>query len=161
MIPELAGYTPTDLAAASPTGLALVEEKIAEVIKTLEDELDNLAKVDFPTSGHIAKGSFGSVGPSALLALHHAKAHGVVTDTLTDLRTDLLDFQKAIHEARQLIKTTDENAEGNALALLKSTEDLDLGAYAYQQAQVDHRNDVATATPETSDTTGTSDGGEG
>ncbi|NHA01640.1 hypothetical protein G5V59_22940 [Nocardioides sp. W3-2-3] len=101
MIPELAGYTPAALANATPKGLALVEERISQVITAIDLQADLLDEVDFPTKGHIAKGSFGGGGRSATLALHHARAHGVVTTTLKDLRTDLVKFRTAIREAQK------------------------------------------------------------
>ena len=153
-IPELAGYTPTDLATASPEGLALVEERITQVIADLEDQLTELAKVDFPTQGHIAKTSFGGGDRSPLLALHHARAHNVVTTTLDQLKKDLEGFKLAIGEAANLLRETDGAAHDDARAILKATEEnLDLGDLHYQEAQVEHRNDVATATPEENGTT--------
>lgn len=147
MIPELAGYTPAVLADASPKGLALVEERITTVIGTINDELDTLDEVDFSTKGHIAKGSFGSGGHPATLALHHARAHGVVTTTLKDLRSDLVQFRDAIREARNLLKQKDEQAEADVAVILQRTEDLDLGTQARPEAQVQHANDVATDEP--------------
>lgn len=147
VLPELAGVSPLDLATVSPSGLALVEDKINLVITTLNDEIDLLHEVDFPTNGHIAKGSFGGGERSPLLALHHARAHGVVVTTLSDLRRDLVDFRSAIREAKQLIRDTDEQAESDVLRILQRTNDLDLGQNALPEAQQQHRNDTATDQP--------------
>ncbi len=155
MIPELAGYTPAALAAAAPKGLALVEQNISAVIKTIEEQEEVLNKVQFPVKGHIAKGSFGGAGPSAVLAQHHARAHGVVSTTLKDLREDLVKFRDAIHAAQKLLKDTDEQAAADALVLLQGTEDIDLGTQARPEAQVQHANDVATDEPVPVGTTGT------
>lgn len=147
MIPELAGYTPAALANATPKGLALVEERISQVITAIDLQADLLDEVDFPTKGHIAKGSFGGAGRSATLALHHARAHGVVTTTLKDLRTDLVKFRTAIREAQKLLKDKDEQARADALTLLQGTENIDLGTQARPEAQIQHANDVATDEP--------------
>lgn len=147
MIPELAGYTPAALAKASPKGLALVEERITAVINTIKVQMDVLDEVDFPVEGHIAKGSFGSGGQPATLALHHARAHGVVGSTLKDLRSDLVKFRTAIREARNLIAERDEQARADVATILQRTEDLDLGTQARPEAQVRHANDVATDEP--------------
>ncbi|MEV4999544.1 hypothetical protein [Nocardioides sp. LML1-1-1.1] len=147
MIPELAGYTPAALATASPKGLALVEERISAVIKTIDYQMDVLDEVDFPVKGHIGKQSFGGGGHPALLALHHARAHGVVTTTLKDLRSDLVKFRTAIREARTLLKDKDEQARADVATILQRTEDLDLGTQARPEAQVQHANDVATDEP--------------
>ncbi len=154
MIPELAGYTPAALAKASPQGLALVEERISAVIKTIDVQTDKLDEVDFPTNGHIAKGSFGGGGRPATLAEHHARAHGVVATTLTDLRSDLVAFRTAIQEARRLLKDRDEQAKNDALTLLQRTENLDLGTQARTEAQIQHAGDVATDEPVPTGTTG-------
>lgn len=149
MLPELAGYSPAQLAASSPTGLALVEEKISSVITRLNDEIDKLKEVDFPTNGHIAKRSFGGGDRSMDLAVHHARAHGVVVTTLTDLRRDLREFREAIREAKLLLAKRDDEAESEVLLVLQRTQSIDLGHNALPEAQVQHRNDVATDTPVT------------
>ncbi len=147
MLPELAGYSPVELASSSPQGLELVEEKITSTIKTLSSEIDLLNEADFPAKGHIAKASFGGGDRSPTLALHHARAHGVVVTTLTDLRRDLREFREAIRAARALIRKKDDEAESEVLLVLQRTRDLDLGQNVLPTAQVQHRNDVATDAP--------------
>lgn len=154
MLPGLAGYTPVDLASSSPTGLALVEDKITEVLKILNIELERLHEVDFPVKGHISKASFGGGDRSPILALHHARAHGVVVTTLKDLRRDLRQFRDAIREARTLLDERDREAQSELLLVLQRTNDLDLGQNALPDAQVQHRNDVATDTPTTTEEQG-------
>ncbi len=148
VLPGLVGIKPIDLATASPAGLELVEDQITLVITTLNDEIEALQAVDFPTNGHIAERSFGRGERSPLLALHHARAHGVVVDTLRDLRRDLRDFRGAVQEARTLLRDTDQQAEADAVLVLQRTESLDLGATAYDDAQVNHVNTQASDTPE-------------
>lgn len=154
MLPGLAGYTPVDLASSSPDELALVEDKINKVLETLRIELLKLDEIDFPAKGHISKASFGGGDRSPVLALHHARAHGVVVTTLKDLRRDLREFRDSIREARSLLAESDQEAQGEVLLLLQRTNDLDLGQNVLPQAQVQHRNDVATDTPTTTEEQG-------
>lgn len=142
MLPELAGFTPAALAAAPRQELEVVEDEITKVIKVLNDEITALAENEFPVKGHIAHRSFGGGARSPLLADHHARAHGVVVDTLVDLRKDLRDFREAVRDARRLIREKDEEAEVDIRMVLVRTENLDLGTDAYTQAQQDHRNDT-------------------
>lgn len=142
MIPELAGFTPAALASAPPRELEVVEDEITKVIKVLNDEISALEENEFPVKGHIAHHSFGGGSRSPLLAEHHARAHGVVVDTLGDLRKDLRDFREAVRDARRLLRDKDEEAEVDIKLVLARTEGLDLGTDAYTQAQYDHRDDT-------------------
>ncbi|WP_435770116.1 hypothetical protein [Nocardioides sp. SYSU DS0651] len=135
------------MASSSPKGLELVEEKISAVIVTLNTELTALQEVDFPAKGHIPRRSFGGGEPSPVLARHHARAHGVVVDTLKDLMTDLEDFRSAVREARALIREKDAAAEADVTRILTRTEGLDMGRWAYVDAQHQHVNDQPTDEP--------------
>lgn len=141
MLPELAGFTPASLAAAPPKELEIVDEEISRVIKVLNDEITALEENEFPVKGHVAHHSFGGGSRSPMLAAHHKRAHGVVVDTLVDLRKDLSDFREAVRDARRLIRDKDEQAEVDIRLVLARTENLDLGTDAYTQAQRDHKYD--------------------
>lgn len=143
MLPELAGFTPASLAAAPPKELQVVDEEISKVIRVLNDEITALADNEFPVKGHVAHHSFGGGSRSPMLAAHHKRAHGVVVDTLVDLRKDLSDFRDAVRDARRLIRDKDEEAEVDIRLVLARTENLDLGTEAYTQAQRDHKYDGA------------------
>jgi len=151
VLPELAGITPTQLASAPPKELEIVDTEITKVIKALDDEITELDEVEFPVKGHIARHSLGGGELSPLLANHHARAHNVTIDTLVDLRKDLNDFRDAIRETRTLLGKKDEESATEARRILTGTEDLDLGALAYQNAQGKHANDTATDKPDDTD----------
>ncbi|MBM9459740.1 hypothetical protein JK386_07475 [Nocardioides sp. zg-536] len=147
MLPELAGLSPKTMAKESPKGLELAEDEITKVIKELQEQIKALEENRFEVDAHIAKSSLGQADLSPALARHHARAHGVVTDTLSALLLDLQKFQTAVREARGLIGSTDAAAEQDLKLILAGTEDLDLGRYAYDRAQRDHVHTPATDEP--------------
>lgn len=147
VLPELAGFTPTQLASQSPQGLALVDKEIALVITTLETEIETLKQNKFEVDAHIATRAFGQADKSPLLVRHHSRAHGVVTDTLAALLLDLQEFQEAVRDAQKLVGETDEASRSDLTLLLTQTEEIDMGRYAYDQAQNDHVDTPPTDEP--------------
>lgn len=144
---ELDGITPAQLASAGSKGLALAEDEITKVITTITDQLEELDDSDFPVKGHIGRSSFGSGDLSPLVAGHHAKAHAVVVETLAEVKADLESFRTSIREARDLLRVKDQEAEADVKVILGQTEGIDMGKWAYQDAQVNNRNAVPTDTP--------------
>jgi hypothetical protein len=147
VLPELAGLSPALLAAAGPKGLALAEAEITDVISTITTQLEDLEASEFPVKGHIAKNSFGGGDLSPLLARHHARAHAVVVETLGEVKGDLESFRTSIREARDLLRLKDEEAAADVRVILGRTEGIDMGRWAYADAQVNNRNAAPTDAP--------------
>jgi hypothetical protein len=147
LLHELAGLSPVKLAGAGPKGLDLVEAEITAVIKTITDQLGKLEESEFPVKGHIGKSSFGGGDLSPYLAGHHTRAHAVVVDTLSKVKGDLETFRSSIHEARDLVRAKDEEAEADVKVILGQTESIDLGKWAYENAQVNNRDVAPTDAP--------------
>lgn len=128
--------------------LVLIECEIDGIVGTIEKELEHYKPEHFHNRGHIAAGSFGGGDRAPSLALHHTKAHAVMTDTLYGIRKDLLEYQQACRDARKFLQEADLTSAGDLNALTKAVEALstgarsDHGADAYSQAQYAHRNDT-------------------
>lgn len=151
VLPELAGFTPIKLASQSPQGLALVDEEISLVITTLETEIETLKQNKFEVDAHIATRAFGKADRSPLLVQHHSRAHGVVTDTLAALLLDLTEFQAAVRDAQKLVGETDAASKADLTLILNQTESIDMGQYAYDQAQNNHVDTPPTDEPNVED----------
>lgn len=128
-------------------GLELVEDAITGVLKVLSQQATVIKDLDFATTAHIAKGSFGGGLEAVNLAGDHTKAHAVIVTTLTDMITDLEQFQTAVIAARTLVRDADDDADAQIRTVLASTEQLDLGERAQADAQVEHRSDQPTDEP--------------
>lgn len=124
--------------------LTVVETEISDVLTTLRAEQKVLEKVDFKAAAFIPGSSFGGGPKGPMLALHHTRAHGVVTDTLAEMIADLETLQTAIVGAKALVGEADADAQAKLATLLARADDLDLGQDSHAQAQVDHRDDVVT-----------------
>ncbi|MFC5727623.1 MULTISPECIES: hypothetical protein [Nocardioides] len=147
VIPELAGFTPVQLASAGQKGLAVAEREITKVIATITSQLEELDDSDFPVKGHIGRSSFGGGDLSPLVAGHHARAHAVVVDTLSEVKSDLESFRESIRDARDLLQVKDQEAEADVKVILGQTEGIDMGKWAYQDAQVNNRDVTPTEAP--------------
>lgn len=134
-------------AAAGAGALLLAEDEINAVITTLTDELDALNQNDFEVNAHVSAVSFGRGGPADGLAYHHARAHGVVVSTLSELISDLRTFRASVREARRLIGAADEESRAQLDALVDRTGVLDLGKDAHTRAQVDNVDTTPTTDP--------------
>jgi hypothetical protein len=141
---------PIDLAGSpvTPQGLDLVDKAIENVITTITTELGYIKPAEFEADGHIAPASFGRADRAASIALHHTRAHGVVVDTLSGVKTDLENFQVALQSARDAVLEADQTTADElrlkqvAVTALTTGSRSDEGDRAYNNAQHNHRNDV-------------------
>lgn len=131
-------------AAPGSAGLDIVEEEIRRVVTTLQDQKTEIAGLDFASTAHIGKGSFGAGSEASQLATDHTKAHGVIVDTLDAMIGDLDRFQTAVTEARALFGEADDRADEQVRVVLASVDQLDLGDQAQRDAQVRHSGDLPT-----------------
>lgn len=102
-----------DLIAAGSAGLddiAVVEEKVDQVIKLIEVEQEKLLPVAFAFGALIQAPSFGGADSASNLALHYSKAHEVTWKTLRGVKEDLLDYQRSLRDAKTEIIKADESA---------------------------------------------------
>ena len=124
---ELDSFEAAPLAAAAPGGLIVAADKVAGVIEMLQNQIESLEQSTFPTQGAVAPGAFGQADRSPVLDQLHTAAHGAVMATVTDLLEDLLGFQQAVREATDLVQRKDEDTAVELTAILRRTEDLDMG----------------------------------
>lgn len=122
-------------------GLKLVEEKINDVITTINKELDQFDPDIFQKDGEIKPQSFGDTDRAPLLALHHRRAHQVTAETLVGVRKDLVAFRQACRDARAFVEQADQDAAVEVALTQRAVERLDQGSStshgesANQQAQ--------------------------
>lgn len=135
-------FTGDDLPAKG-SGLDVVEHEIDEVLTTLRSELTALQKNNFEVEAFIPGKSFGAGSEAATIAQHHARAHGVVVDTLKEMITDLETFRVSIVHAKGLIGEADAQAQADLSVIMARAENLDLGHQGHEDAQVNHVNDTA------------------
>lgn len=133
--------------ATTKKGLDLVDTEIDDVIDILNKELKEIEDNNFEVAGRIEKASFGQGTEAVNLGNDHAKAHVVVVQTLTDLIEDLNAFRKEVKDARALLYETDQDAKVRLTSTLNRAENLDLGHYAYRDAQDDHRGETPADDP--------------
>ena len=124
---ELDSFEAAPLAAAAPGGLSIAADKVASVIDMLQQQIESLENSTFPIRGTVAPGAFGQADRSPVLDQLHTVAHGAVMATVTDLLEDLLGFQQAVREATALVQRKDEDTAVELTAILRRTEDLDMG----------------------------------
>lgn len=133
---------PEDLVGTEPAGLDLVESTISTVISDLDVQIAALGDIDFEAKAHIGTSSLGAGDVAEQLTYHHARAHGVVVDTLRQMVADLSSFRDSVREARELVRRSDEAAAAEMGQLITTTESLDLGARAQAESQYAHRDTV-------------------
>lgn len=127
--------------------LISIESEINDIVKTIEDELKSYKPEHFQNQGHVESGSWGGGDRASSIATHHARAHGVMTDTLIGVREDLQAYQQACRDARKFLEDADLTAAGDLGAIRSAVEALanssgsDHGNKAYSQAQLNHAND--------------------
>ena len=127
--------------------LISIESEIDKIVGTIEDELRGYKPEQFQNQGHVDHASWGAGDRAASIAMHHARAHGVMTDTLIGVRKDLRAYQQACRDARRFMEDADLTAAGDLTAIRNAVDALagsarsDHGNQAYTQAQNDHRND--------------------
>ena len=127
-------FGPALLAGLRAVELTLVEGKVTEVLAVLEDQIATLKEQRFTSDAAIPTSSFGQGAESTTLAQEHTRAHGVVVASLEEMADDLVRFQDAIIEARQLLVDADEESEAAFTSTLRATNDLGLGLDAQQPA---------------------------
>lgn len=120
-------FTAPILAAVESAVLAVLKAEVDAVHGVLNDQIAALQSLDFTAKGAVPAGSYGQGHESYVLASEHKRAHGVIVDSLLEMRTDLSAFQDAILAALAVIGETDELAEADLQKALARTQGLDLG----------------------------------
>ncbi|WP_370289456.1 hypothetical protein [Nocardioides sp.] len=113
------------------------------MIAELTTQIGTLKEIDFEAKAHIGTASLGAGDVAEQLTYHHARAYGVVVDTLKEMIGDLVAFRDSVREARELVRRSDEAAAAEMTQLMSTTESLDLGARAQAESQYAHRDTVA------------------
>ncbi|WP_436700002.1 hypothetical protein [Nocardioides sp. BYT-33-1] len=120
-------FNPAFLAGLKDLELRIIEAQVESVYKTLDEQITAIQDLKFTGQAAIPAGSFGQGIESNRLAQEHARAHGVIVDSLVELREDLGVFQAAILAAKGVITEADEQAEADLRLALNRTVGLDLG----------------------------------
>ncbi|TQK69994.1 MULTISPECIES: hypothetical protein [unclassified Nocardioides] len=120
-------FTAPILAGVESAVLFVLQTEVAAVHKILTEQITALQNLDFPDKGAVPAGSYGQGHESYVLATEHKRAHGVIVDSLVEMRADLGAFQDAILAAQAVIGETDEQAETDLQKALARTQGLDLG----------------------------------
>lgn len=116
------------LASLEATLLVLLEDEVKSVYTTLDEQITVLQGLTFTGDGAVPTGAYGRGHESGVLAYEHGRAHGVIVDSLVEMRADLGAFQEAILAAKAVIGETDEQVQADLQAALLRTQGLDLGA---------------------------------
>jgi hypothetical protein len=154
---NVATRLPDGGATEAARGLDLADQKIQEVIESIQAELDDLDPTEFENNGHISAVSFGGGDRAPEIALHHTRAHGVTADTLNGVLEDLRTFRQACSDARQLIADTDQDTADQLQRTQGAVEALTTASWTNQgedsnrQAQQDHMYDTPSDEPEGGD----------
>lgn len=151
MLPQFITDFTAAAVKASPQGIAVVEQAIQEAIDEINLMMPMIDPEEFSADAFIPKSAFGAAERSPLVALHHAKAHAVMRDTLVGVVTDLENFKAACVAARDGFVEVDTDAQAelnarvNAITALgnANTGNAD---NAYNQAVYDNANAQATET---------------
>lgn len=112
MLPDWFDAFTAAVAQASPRGLTLVEEAIdaaIDKIAKLEDDRQ-LDPRRFSDATFIPGSAFGAADRSSEVAVHHARAHAVMTTTFAGVRADLVNFRTACQAARAGVVEADRAA---------------------------------------------------
>ncbi|MCR1782194.1 hypothetical protein KVF89_06590 [Nocardioides carbamazepini] len=120
-------FNPAFLVGLKDLELLIIEAQVASVYKTLDEQIEAIKGLKFTGDGAIPAGSFGQGIESTRLANEHTRAHGVIVDSLVEMREDLGVFQSAILAAKGVITEADEQAEADLRLALNRTVGLDLG----------------------------------
>ncbi len=107
--------------------LFVLKKEVQAVYDLLDQQIKALQELDFPDKGAVPAGSYGQGHESWVIATEHKRAHGVIVDSLVEMRSDLGAFQSAILAAQAVIGETDEQAEADLQKALARTQGLDLG----------------------------------
>ena len=127
------------VSSASPSGIAIVETAIQNAIDNIETELKKLKVKEFESGAFIPKRAFGAADRSPEIALHHTRAHAVITDTLVGVKQDLVLFQDACKAATAVFAQTEDGVETEMMVRTAVVQALaqgagDYGDDAYNQA---------------------------
>lgn len=109
-------------------GIALVETEVTKVIGVIDEKLETIKPESFDSLGAIQSTSFGDTERSALLSVHHRRAHQVTYETLVGVRQDLVAFRKGCVEARLFLQRADDNAADEVALTRKAVERLAQGS---------------------------------
>lgn len=120
-------FNPAFLVGLKDLELRIIEAQVTSVYKTLDEQITAIQDLKFTGQGAIPAGSFGQGIESTRLATEHTRAHGVIVDSLVEMRKDLGVFQAAILAAKGAITEADEQAETDLRLALNRTVGLDLG----------------------------------
>jgi hypothetical protein len=127
--------------------LVSIESEIDAIVKTIEDELASYKPEHFQNQGHVDHASWGAGDRASSIALHHSRAHGVMTDTLIGVRKDLRAYQQACRDARRFMEDADLTAAGDLAAIRNAVQALSTAAGsrqaddAYDRARTAHAGD--------------------
>ncbi|GAA1531680.1 hypothetical protein [Nocardioides humi] len=149
MLPTEFGGFVAAVAKASPRGLTIVEEAIDTAIGELEEEIKNVKPDQFEQNAFIPKSAFGTAHRSPEVALHHTRAHAVMTATLEGVVADLEKFREACRLAHKDIQGVEDVITVDLQTKLAIAETLDdgvrrYGDTAYDRAVNDNAGTVAT-----------------
>ncbi|TNM40460.1 hypothetical protein FHP29_10440 [Nocardioides albidus] len=151
LLPEMYDGFTAAVARATPTGLGLVQEAIDAAIAKIDmmEQDKRLDPAEFSAATFIPKSAFGAADRSPEIALHHTRAHAVMTDTLKGVRADLVNFRAACVAARDDIVGVDDDAAAAFIASRNAVTavgraDTDNAQSAYQQAVNDNAGVVPT-----------------
>ncbi|MCL2541661.1 MAG: hypothetical protein FWE71_04270 [Nocardioidaceae bacterium] len=129
--------------------LMVIESEVHDIIKSIDDHLNGVKPDHFKTHGYIAPTSFGGGSSAQNLALHHSRAHAVMTDTLKGVKADLQNFQDACRDAKKYLNDADLTSAGDLNAVRNAVSSISTGAQSnqggadYTAAQYRHRDDGA------------------
>jgi hypothetical protein len=120
-------FTAPILAGIESAVLYVLETEVQAVYSILEEQITTLQGMTFTDKGAAPTGAYGQGQEASDLAKEHWRAHGVIVDSLVEMRDDLGSFQSAILAAKAVIGETDEQAEADLQKALARTQGLDLG----------------------------------
>ena len=120
-------FLPSIIGALESAVLQVLESEVQSVYKVLDEQITSLQGLTFTEQGAAPAGSYGQGHESTIIAKEHWRAHGVIVDSLIEMRDDLGAFQDAILAAKAVIGETDDQAEADLQTALARTQGLDLG----------------------------------
>jgi hypothetical protein len=120
-------FTVPVLAGLEGIVLYVLETEVQAVYDILDEQITSLQSLTFTEEGAVPTGAYGQGSESYDLAKEHKRAHGVIVDSLVEMRDDLGAFQSAILAAKAVIGDTDDQAEADLQKALARTQGLDLG----------------------------------
>ncbi|TNM37425.1 hypothetical protein FHP29_16475 [Nocardioides albidus] len=120
-------FNPAFLVGMQALELIIIEAQVTAVYNTLDEQIKVLQGVTFTQKGAVPASAYGQGHESNVLSYEHARAHGVIVDSLVEMRTDLGAFQDAVLAAKAAIVDADDQAETDLQTALLRTQGLDLG----------------------------------